>query len=304
VNELVVISGKGGTGKTSVVAALARLAGNSTLADCDVDAADLHLVLAPRLGEAQEFSGRSEAVIDADRCIGCGLCVEHCRFDALALDPPRVDPIACEGCGLCARICPVEALSMERVVNGRWWLSETDWGPFVHARLGIAEDNSGKLVTLVRHEARRVAQERSLGMILVDGAPGIGCPVIASLSGATMVLIVTEPTVAGRHDLGRVLDLVRHFRLPLAVCINKYDLSLEQTRAIEAQAEAAGALFVASVRYDPAVIGAMVEGKSVVDVTREGAAADLVELWKQVEGALGEVGCEVHNEEASSDRGE
>jgi MinD superfamily P-loop ATPase len=293
--ELVVISGKGGTGKTSVVAAMARLAGTSMLADCDVDAADLHLVLAPELGEPHEFSGRSQAVIDASACIGCGLCVERCRFDALALDPPRVDGIACEGCGLCVRICPVEALRMEPVVNGYWWLSGTEWGPLVHARLGVAEDNSGKLVTLVRNEARRVAEERGLDFMLVDGAPGIGCPVIASLSGASMVLIVTEPTVAGRHDLGRVLDLVRHFRLPFAVCINKYDLNLGQAHAVEAEAETAGALFVATVRYDRAVTDAMVAGKSIVDLTTEGAGADLIDLWGHVDQALAEV---VHGTES------
>ncbi len=284
--ELVVISGKGGTGKTSVVAALARLAGNCLLADCDVDAADLHLVLAPRLGEPRDFSGRSQAILDAGRCTSCGLCAEHCRFDALAMDPPRVDPIACEGCGLCVRLCPEEALSMEPVVNGHWWISETDWGPLVHARLGVAEDNSGKLVTLVRNEARRLAQERALPLMLVDGAPGIGCPVIASLSGASMVLMVTEPTVAGRHDLSRVLDLVRHFRLPFAVCVNKHDLSRQQTRSIEEEAQAAGALFVATVRYDPAITAAMVEGRSIIDVTHKGAATDLVDLWKRVEAAL------------------
>lgn len=287
--ELVVISGKGGTGKTSVVAALARLAHAPMLADCDVDAADLHLVLSPTVGPAHEFSGRSQAVIDADRCTGCGLCVEHCRFAALALNPARVDSIACEGCGLCVRICPVEALRMEPVVNGHWWLSETRWGPLVHARLGVAEDNSGKLVALVRNEARRVAEERGLDFMLVDGAPGIGCPVIASLSGASMVLLVTEPTVAGRHDLGRVLDLVRHFHLPFAVCINKHDLNLRQARAVQTEAEAAGALFVVPIRYDRAVTDAMVAGKSVVDVTTEGAATDLSDLWFHVSTALAEV---------------
>lgn len=295
-NELVVISGKGGTGKTSVVAAMARLAGTSMLADCDVDAADLHLVLAPRLGEQNDFSGRSQAVMDPEACTQCGLCVEHCRFDALALDPPRVDGIACEGCGLCTRICPVGALHMEPVINGHWWVSETEWGPLVHARLGVAEDNSGKLVTLVRNEARRLAEERGLPFMLVDGAPGIGCPVIASLSGATMVLVVTEPTVAGRHDLGRVVALVRHFGLPFAVCVNKHDLNRDQARGIAQEAVEAGALFVATVRYDRAVTDAMVAGKSVIDITDQGAAADLIDLWGRLDGALAAMTCETGSE--------
>lgn len=288
-SELVVISGKGGTGKTSVAAAFSRLAGRSVLADCDVDAADLHLVMSPQLGDPHEFSGRSQAVLDAERCTDCGLCVELCRFAALRAHPLRVDPIACEGCGLCVRVCPEEALAMEPVVNGEWRISQTRWGPLVHARLGVAEDNSGKLVTLVRAEARRVAQESGLDLVIVDGSPGIGCPVIASLTGASMVLLVTEPTVAGRYDLGRVLGLVQHFRLPFAVCVNKHDLNEAVTREIEAGALEAGARFVALVRHDRAVTDAMVAGQSVVDRSREGAARDLVELWERTSAELSSV---------------
>jgi MinD superfamily P-loop ATPase len=200
--ELVVISGKGGTGKTSVVAAFAALAGGAVLADCDVDAADLHLVLRPELGREHDFSRRHQAVIDHATCTSCGRCAEVCRFAAV-LGPSAagydIDTIACEGCGLCARVCPEKAISMEPVVNGAWMTSETRFGPLVHARLGIAEDNSGKLVTLVRNRAREVAAARGLPLVIVDGAPGIGCPVIASLTGADLVLAVTEPTVSGRH---------------------------------------------------------------------------------------------------------
>jgi MinD superfamily P-loop ATPase len=284
--ELVIISGKGGTGKTSTVAALARLAGTSVLADCDVDAADLHLVLSPRQLESHEYSGRMEAVIDADVCTGCGLCAEHCRFQAISLEPLGIDGVACEGCALCKHLCPADAIRMQPVVNGHWLLSDTSWGPLVHARLGVAEDNSGKLVTLVRNQARRIADEQGIDLLLVDGAPGIGCPVIASLSGATMVLLVTEPSVAGSHDLRRVLELVRHFRLPFAVCVNKFDLSTDQTTVIEAEAQASGSLFTARVRFDRTVTEAMVMGKSVVDVTKEGAAEDLVDLWKRVKRSI------------------
>jgi len=175
---------------------------------------------------------------------------------------------------------------MNPVVNGHWLLSETSWGPLVHARLGIAEDNSGKLVALVRQQARRVAAEQDIDLVLIDGAPGIGCPVIASLTGASMVLVVTEPSVAGSHDLGRVLELVRHFGLPFAVCVNKHDLHAGQTAAIEAEAQANGALFTARVRFDRTVTDAMIAGKSVVDITQEGAAADLAHLWDLTRQAM------------------
>ena len=282
--ELVVISGKGGTGKTSVVAAFAALAGGAVLADCDVDAADLHLVLRPELGAEHEFSGRRQAVIDADACTACGRCAEVCRFAAVlgAADGGfTIDPIACEGCELCRRVCPADAIRMEPVVNGAWMVSETRFGPLVHARLGVAEDNSGKLVTLVRNEARRVAEERGLPLVIVDGSPGIGCPVIASLAGADLVLAVTEPTVSGRHDLDRVLQVVRQFRLPFAVCVNKADLNPDLGATIAAEATAAGAVFVATVDYDSAVTRAQVAGTHVIDVGGR-AAAEIEQLWDAV----------------------
>jgi len=299
--ELVIISGKGGTGKTSVTAAFARLAESSVLADCDVDAADLHLVVAASQGETHEFSARKRATIDPDKCTLCGACLEHCRFGAVDLDPPRIDPFACEGCGLCSRLCPAGAIRCEQVVNGEWLLAETPWGPLVHAHLGVAEDNSGKLVSLVREEARKVAEQRAVQTVLIDGAPGIGCPVIASLTGATLVLVVTEPTVSGRHDLGRVLNLVHHFRLPFAVCVNKADINAPMAAEIEGDAQSAGVLFVRSVRYDREVTQAMVRGGSVVDgqagSQAEGAATDLTALWQRTAAALDR--CERDKQERS-----
>jgi MinD superfamily P-loop ATPase len=281
--QLVVISGKGGTGKTSVVAAFAALAGGAVLADCDVDAADLHLVLQPTLGAERDFSGREQATIDPAACTACGRCAEVCRFAAVLVDDDTyaIDPIACEGCGLCARVCPADAIAMEPVVNGAWLVSETRFGPLVHARLNVAEDNSGKLVTVVRNAARDVAEERGLGLVIVDGAPGIGCPVIASLTGADAVLLVTEPTVSGRHDLGRVVQVVKQFRLPFAVCVNKADLNPEMTQRIRAEAGDAGAVFVVTVDYDPDVTRAQVQG---VDIITHGgrAAAEIEHLWEDV----------------------
>jgi len=286
--QLVVISGKGGTGKTSVVAAFAALAGGAVLADCDVDAADLHLVLRPEPGDEHDFSGRRQAVIDAEACTACGRCAEVCRFDAVLTSAGgryEIDTIACEGCALCARVCPVGAITMEPVENGSWMVSETRFGPLVHARLGVAEDNSGKLVTLVRNEAYRVAEERSLPLVIVDGAPGIGCPVIASLTGADLVLVVTEPTVSGRHDLDRVVQVVRQFRLPFAVCVNKADLDPAMSERIGSEAFAAGAAFVTTVGYDPEVTRAQVEGTDVI--THGGrAAAEIARLWECVSGML------------------
>jgi MinD superfamily P-loop ATPase len=282
--ELVVVSGKGGTGKTSVVAAFAALAGTAVLADCDVDAADLHLVLQPELGEPHEFSGRSVAVVDADACIRCGRCAELCRFAALSEAPGGhyvVDGIACEGCAICTRVCPADAVRMEAVVNGAWMVSRTRFGPLVHAQLGIAEDNSGKLVTLVRKKARETALQEDLPLVIADGSPGIGCPVIASLAGADLVLAVTEPTISGRHDLDRLLQVVRGFRLPFAVLVNKADLNQEAADTIAAGAHRAGALFVTTVDYDPAVTEAQVAGRDVI--THGGLAAKAIEAtWSQI----------------------
>jgi MinD superfamily P-loop ATPase len=286
--QLVVISGKGGTGKTSVVAAFAALADGAVLADCDVDAADLHLVLRPDRGVEREFSGRQQARIDQTTCTGCDRCAEVCRFCAVLTTADRaydIDPIACEGCGLCARLCPADAIAMEPVQNGVWMVAETRFGPLVHARLGVAEDNSGKLVTLVRNEAHRVAEQRGLPLVIVDGAPGIGCPVIASLTGADLVLTVTEPTVSGRHDLGRVVQVVKQFGLPFGVCVNKADLNPEMSAGILSEAAAEGAAFATTVGYDPEVTRAQVEGTDVVSYGGR-AAAEITELWGRVSQAL------------------
>ena len=286
--ELVVISGKGGTGKTSVVAGFAALAGGAVLADCDVDAADLHLVLRPDPGDRHEFSGRNQAIIDPAACTACGRCAEVCRFAAVLGDAAggyTVDPIACEGCELCRRVCPAEAIRMEPVINGAWMVSETRFGPLVHARLGVAEDNSGKLVTIVRNESRRVAEERGLPLVVVDGSPGIGCPVIASLAGADLVLAVTEPTVSGRHDLERVLQVVKQFRLPFAVCINKADLNPGLTAQLTDEVTAMGAEFVATVDYDPSVTHAQVAGTDIIDYGGR-AATEITQVWEAVSATL------------------
>jgi len=211
--EVVILSGKGGTGKTSLAACFAVLSEDSVICDCDVDAADLHLLLSPLETEKHEFRSGQTACIDPERCTVCGLCQDECRFDAI--HDFVVDPSHCEGCGFCSHICPEGAISMQENLAGHWFVSRTRQGPMVHARLGIAEENSGKLVTAVRNEARRIAQEQSLEYIITDGPPGIGCPVISSLSGAKLALIVTEPTLSGMHDMERVIGVSQHFQVRL-----------------------------------------------------------------------------------------
>jgi len=293
--ELVVISGKGGTGKTSIVASFAVLANKAVLADCDVDAADLHLVLQPRILSRHKFSGGSRARVMSGHCTVCGKCFELCRFRAISCDGPgnglvaktyRIDPLACEGCGVCAYFCPVGAIEFGPVVNGEWFVSDTRCGPMVHAKLGIAEENSGKLVSLVRKEAKKIAVERKLDLVLVDGSPGIGCPVIASITATNLALVVTEPTLSGLHDLERVLDLAGHFGIETLVAVNKSDLNTELAAEIESRARQRGVAVAGSVRYDRAVTEAQIKGRTVVEHTDQGAAADIRRLWSEVSGRL------------------
>ena len=278
--ELVVISGKGGTGKTSLAASLAVLADRPVIADCDVDASDLHLVLSPRVKERHEFRSGHNAVIRQDDCTGCGACLAHCRFGAVVQRPAAyaVDPIACEGCGVCVRFCTEKAIDFPERLCGEWMISETRCGPMVHARLGVAAENSGKLVSIVRREARRIAESENHPLIIVDGPPGIGCPVIASVTGATLVLAVTEPTVSGEHDLERVLSLTRHFDIPAAVCVNKWDLNAEMTGRIEDKTRKAGARIAGRIRYDRAVTLAQMQARAVVE-TEARCVEDIQRVW-------------------------
>lgn len=294
--EIVVISGKGGTGKTSIVAAFAALAGKKVLADCDVDAADLHLVLNPRIEHREDFSGSKKARILESECVACNRCIEECRFDAIhypvlnngeIADTPQINPIFCEGCGVCMRVCPAEAISFEPAVNGELYISSTNHGPMVHARLGMAEGNSGKLVAQIRQEARSIAEREGLDYIIIDGSPGIGCPVIASITGADLVLVVTEPTLSGRHDLLRVSELTAHFRIPTIVCVNKWDLNPEIAEQIEAEAKECGIKAAGRVRYDNAITKAQIMRTSVVEYTGGAVSEDIRQVWKNTIYALG-----------------
>jgi len=288
VKELVIISGKGGTGKTSVTASFAVLADRPVVCDCDVDAADLHLVLEPTIRERHEFESGHEAVIRPDDCTGCGICQDLCRFGAISnnVDMFHIDSISCEGCGVCVRFCPANAIDFPQRRCGEWFVSDTRCGPMVHARLGVAAENSGKLVSTVRREAKHLAEEENLNMVIVDGPPGIGCPVIASLTGASQVLVVTEPTVSGEHDLERVLSLARHFQIPAAICVNKFDINEEMTKRIEDKAVSAGATIAGRIRYDASVTRAQIQKKAVVELDTPGAD-DMKQLWKNLNLAEG-----------------
>jgi MinD superfamily P-loop ATPase len=282
--EIVVLSGKGGTGKTSIVGSFAAIAQNKVLADCDVDAADLHLLLSPSTIEDHEFWSGQVAVIDEGKCTECGLCEDVCRFNAIR--DFHVNPIACEGCGFCSRVCPAEAIEMKECLSGHWYIAETRYGPLVHAKLGIAEENSGKLVALVRQNARRIAEEAALDYVITDGPPGIGCPVISSLSGADMALLVTEPTLSGIHDLERVAGVCRHFGVPALVCVNKYDLNEENTREIERFSLAQGMPVAARVPLDNVVTEAMVHNMPVVEYSQNGVSREIKALWQAITARL------------------
>jgi len=295
--EIVVISGKGGTGKTSIVASFAALAANAVLADCDVDAADLHLVLQPDIEQTHDFSGGKLASVITAKCIGCGKCQEVCNFDAAFLAGPAndvvgktyaIDSVACEGCGVCTRFCPVDAIEFKDAVNGQWFISQTRFGPMIHARLGIAQENSGKLVSVIRKQARTLAGEQHKDIIIVDGAPGIGCPVIASVTAADMVLIVTEPTLSAEHDLNRVLQLTTHFAIPAAVCINKYDINPAIAEKIERHMQSENLNVVGRISYDNAVTKAQVAGTSVVEYADGQLKEQIVSLWEAVLGMVKE----------------
>jgi MinD superfamily P-loop ATPase len=291
--ELVVVSGKGGTGKTSLTASFAVLAKQSVIADCDVDAADLHLVLAPRVRRREVFRAGHEAEIKPDLCTGCGLCRELCRFDAVRVeaegfDRPQfsIDTTACEGCGVCVRSCPEQAIDFPKRVSGEWYVSDTRCGPMVHARLGIAAENSGRLVSIVRQQAREVAEREGKALLLVDGPPGIGCPVIASLTGTSAALVVTEPTLSGEHDMERVLALARHFEIPTAICVNKWDLNADMTARIERGASERGAWTAGRVRYDQGVTAAQIQARTVVE-TNAPSGNDIRNLWNALLDFLG-----------------
>jgi MinD superfamily P-loop ATPase len=280
--QIAVISGKGGTGKTTITASFAALARDIVIVDCDVDAATLHLLLHPQILETQEFKGSKLAALDEAKCVECGLCRDSCRFDAIN-HVFEVDPFLCEGCGVCVVVCPVGAMSLNERISGYAFISKTEYGTMSHARLNPGEANSGKLVTLVRHNASQIAEKESRRLILIDGPPGIGCPVIASVSGVNVGLVVTEPTMSGIHDFKRALKLLSHFYVSPFVCINMYNINRKNTERIVNFCEKNGVEVAGKIPFDPLVTEAMVAGKAIVEYSPESEASrELVKLWDRV----------------------
>jgi MinD superfamily P-loop ATPase len=286
VKEVVILSGKGGTGKTCIGACFAALARNKVMADADVDAANLYILLEPTIRCRESFSGGYTAFIDKGKCVECGDCLNLCRYHAINSDY-LVDPVDCEGCGVCGHFCPAEAIEMRENISGEWFISDTPYGPFVHAKLGIAEENSGKLVTIVRHNARLIAEDKGLDLIIIDGPPGIGCPVISAVTGTDLVLIVTEPTLSGLHDMQRVGELAKHFSIPAAACINKYDLNPEMSEKIREYCKKTGVRLLGMVPYDSMVSKALVEKRIIVEYSSGSVSAEIEKIWISLAELLG-----------------
>jgi MinD superfamily P-loop ATPase len=295
--ELVIISGKGGTGKTSLAGAFSHLAEKIVISDCDVDASDLHLILNPKVKKEGTFTGSITAEINQEKCIQCGRCFEECRFEAIKKTESKeknkityeIDPLACEGCGVCDLVCPVDAIETEDAVNGRWFESETEYGPMTHAELGIAEENSGRLVTLVRNKAQSLVGRIDNNNILIDGSPGTGCPVIASLTGAYYAVIVTEPTVAGLHDAGRIIDLIDFFKIPAGIIVNKHDINKQMTDKIKDLAEKRDIKFIGEIPYDEKITEAQMQAQNVIAYDENSAISKSIKMiWNKIEKYLKE----------------
>jgi len=283
--QLTVISGKGGTGKTSIVASFASIVKNAIFADCDVDAADLHLILKPQTKETQEFSGQKIAAIDENICTRCMKCREFCRFDAID-EEVRLDETRCEGCGVCEYICAEDAVKLVDKKSGEAYISETRFGPMAYAKLSIAEEASGKLVTVVRNNAQVLGKRYNRDLIIIDGPPGIGCPVIAAITGVDLVLIVTEPTMSGIYDLKRIMGVAKHFNIPAVICINKYDINEENTFNIEQYCKDNNVLVIGKLPYDNIVTKAMIEEKSIVEYSDSEISQRITDIWTKIEVML------------------
>jgi len=280
--QITILSGKGGTGKTTITAAFVVLAKKAVVADCDVNAPDLHMLLHPEILETREFRGSKIAVIDESKCIKCGICREKCRFDAITQDL-TVDPFSCEGCGVCTIICPVNAVTLTERISGYAHISKIKYGFMAHALLNPGESNSGKLVTMVRQNAKLLAEREKSSVIIIDGPPGIGCPVIASVTGVDAGLVVTEPTMSGVHDLERAIQLLRHFNVRPFVCVNMYDINEDNTNKISRFCKENGVEVIGKIPFNPVVTEAMVNGKSIMEYSPEcDVAKEIVAIWNRL----------------------
>lgn len=287
--EIVILSGKGGTGKTCVAASFASMAENAVLTDCDVDAADLHLILTPEIYHSEAFASGSKAVIDPKKCTACGLCMDLCRFNAIQFKDEFfvTDEYACEGCGLCREVCPEEAIDIREYEHNNIYLADCRFGPMIYGKLGIAEENSGKLVARIRQYAKETARKNNAAYIITDGPPGIGCPVISSITGADMVVAVTEPTLSGWHDLKRLIELVNRFHTPLCVIINKYDLNRDITDMIVNNLKEKAIKVTGKIPYDETMLHAQLEGKTINEFDPQGLPSkELRKIWNTMKSVI------------------
>ncbi|MBN1413886.1 MAG: 4Fe-4S binding protein [Bacteroidales bacterium] len=283
--EIVMLSGKGGTGKTSITASLAALAENAVFADCDVDAADLHLLLSPVIYQHEKFTSGAKAEINSEKCTACRLCKELCRFNAIEVKDNiyQIDEYACEGCGLCVEACPVKAISINRYENNQLFFSNCRFGPMIYGKLGIAEENSGRLVSKIRQYAKETALKNKARYILIDGPPGIGCPVISSVTGTDLVVAITEPTLSGWHDLQRLIEMIGRFRTPVQVIINKYDLNEDMTSTIETRLKSEGIPILGKIPYDDAMVYALLDSKTMIEAEPQGTITnELKKIWNTI----------------------
>jgi len=283
--EITVLSGKGGTGKTSITAALASLSKNTIFCDNDVDAADLHLILHPEIQEKHIFKGAWVATINEDLCENCGICFNHCRFDAIHIinKQHNINPFQCEGCRLCERVCPNNAITSERSENNYWYVSNTRFGKMVHASMGPGEENSGKLVTEIRKKAREIANETNAKFILNDGPPGIGCSAISSITGTNSILLVIEPSQSGLHDITRLIQLVNKFNIPMSAIINKCDINEDITQQIELFLKQHRINLLAKIPFDKEIINAMINEKSIIEYAPESNTSILLkDVWEKL----------------------
>ncbi|HKL13833.1 MAG TPA: ATP-binding protein [Halanaerobiales bacterium] len=285
--KITVISGKGGTGKTTVVSNLAYLANDLVLADCDVDAPNLHLLLNPEVNNANVFKSNKLAIKDQDKCTDCGVCYDVCRFNAVDPVSYDIDKYKCEGCGVCVAMCPADALSLKLLDTGEIYNSTTKFGPMIHARLKIGSDNSGKLVSEVREKAVETAEEKNKDLILIDGSPGIGCPVISSITGVDLVLFVTEPSKSGFSDLKRVAKVIEHFNIPALAVINKYDINKKISQEIEVYLKEEDIELVGKISYSSDVVDNLRNAQLIVEQDKDNIVSkEIKEIWENIQNRI------------------
>jgi len=289
--EIAILSGKGGTGKTSIAAAFSSLAGQAVFTDCDVDAADLHLVLTPEVKREEAYSSGSKAVVHLSSCNSCGICKDLCRFNAIEFteNEPVIDEFACEGCGLCSLSCPVNAITIEAYEKNQIFFGDCRFGPMIYGKLGIAEENSGKLVARIRQYAKETALRMQAGCIITDGPPGIGCPVISSVTGVSLVIAVTEPTLSAWHDLMRLIELIGKFHTPIKVILNKFDLNEAMSNDMANKLDALGIEVIGRIPYDESMVHALLEGKTITEFEPGGRIAEeMKKMWNIVKSIFHE----------------